>query len=67
MSYYPETDSHIKDKMKAVLDLSNYPTNKDLEHATVVDTSDLATKKDFVALKAEADKQDISNWLMLTS
>ena len=26
MSYYPEPDSHIRDKVKAVLDLSNYAT-----------------------------------------
>ena len=24
MSYYPEPDSHIRDKLKIVLDLSNY-------------------------------------------
>ena len=28
MSYYPESDSHIKDKVKVVLDLSNYATKK---------------------------------------
>ena len=26
MSYSPETDSHIRDKVKVVLDLSNYAT-----------------------------------------
>ena len=26
MSYYPEPDSHIRDKVKVVLDLSNYAT-----------------------------------------
>ena len=45
MSYYPEPDSHIRDKVKVVLDLSNYVTKKELEHATCIDTSDLATKK----------------------
>ena len=29
---------------------------KNLEHATGIDTSNLAAKKDFIALKAEADK-----------
>ena len=29
-------------------------------HATDVDTSDLAAKKDFVALKAEVEKPDIN-------
>ena len=45
MSYYPEPDSHIIDKVKVVLDLSNYATRKELDQATVVDTSDLAVKK----------------------
>ena len=26
MTYYPETDSHIRDKVKVVLALSNYDT-----------------------------------------
>ena len=33
---------------------------KKLEHATGIDTSDLAAKKDFIALKAEVDKLDIN-------
>ena len=45
MSYYPEPDSHIKDKVKVALDLSNYATKKELEHATGVDTSNLAAKR----------------------
>ena len=28
MSYYPEPDSQIRDKVKVVLDLSNYATKK---------------------------------------
>ena len=36
MSYYSEPDSHIKDKFKVVLDLSNYATKKELDHATGV-------------------------------
>ena len=60
MSYYPEPGSHITDKLKVVLDLSNYATKKKLDYATGVDTSDLATKKDFIALKAEVDKLDIN-------
>ena len=28
MSYNPEPDSHIRDKVKVVLDLSNYTTKK---------------------------------------
>ena len=36
--------------------MSNYTTKKELDHATGADTSDLAAKKDFIALKAEVDK-----------
>ena len=35
----------IFDKVKVVLDLSNYATKKELEHATGVGRSDLAIKK----------------------
>ena len=45
MSYYPEPDSHIYDKVKVVLDLTNYATKKELEHATGIDTSDLPAEK----------------------
>ena len=41
--------------------MSNHATKKELDHATDVDTSDLATKKDFIALKAKVDKLDINN------
>ena len=44
MSYYPEPDSHVRDKVKAVLELANYVTKKGLGHATDVDTYDLAAK-----------------------
>ena len=60
MSYYPEPDSHIKDKVKVVLVLSNYATKKELDHAADIDTSDLTAKKDFIALKAEVGKLDIN-------
>ena len=40
MSYYPEPDSHIRNKVKVVLDLSNYVTKKELEHATGIDIFD---------------------------
>ena len=33
---------------------------KQLQCATGIDTSDLAAKKDFIALKAEVDKLDIN-------
>ena len=63
MGYYPEPDSHIRDKVKAVLDLSNYATKKELDHATGVDISDLDAKKDFVVLKAEVEKLDINKFV----
>ena len=44
MSYYPKPDSHNRDKVKVVLDSSNYVTKKALDHATGVDTSDLVLK-----------------------
>ena len=28
MSYYPEPNNHIRDKMKVILDLLNYATEK---------------------------------------
>ena len=40
--------------------MSNYAIKKELDHAAGVDTSDLAAKKDFIALKAELDKLDIN-------
>ena len=63
MNYHPEPGSHIRHKDKVVLDLLNYATKKELNQATVVDTSDLAAKKGFIALKAEVDKLDINKLL----
>ena len=59
MGYYPESDSNFRNKVKVVLGLPNYVTKK-IEHAASVDTSDLAAKKDFIALKAEVDELDIN-------
>ena len=39
-------------------DLSNYAAKADLKNAIGIDTSKLATKSDFVRLKAEVDKID---------
>ena len=60
MSYYPEPESHIGDKVKAVLDLSKFATKKKLEDATGIETSDLAAEKDLIALKAEVGKLGIN-------
>ena len=65
MSYYPEPDSHIRNKIKVELDISNHATKKEIDHATDVDTSDLAAKKYFIALKAEVDKLDIAKLVIV--
>ena len=36
MSCYPEPDSHIRDEVKVVLDLSNYAAKRELEHTTSI-------------------------------
>ena len=48
MCCYQEPDSHIRDKIKVGFDLSNYPNKKVLEHATGINTSDLAAKNDLM-------------------
>ena len=48
MSYYQEPDSHIRDIVKVVLDLSNYDTKKEANNATSVDISNLAAERDFL-------------------
>ena len=60
----PKPESHIWDKVKVVLDLSNYGAKKELKNATDVDTSNLAAQKDVIALKAEVGKLTLINWLM---
>ena len=64
MSFYPERNSHIRDKVKVALELWNHITKKELDHATDVDTSDVAAKKDFIALKAEVEKLDVNSKLI---
>ena len=60
MSHYPEPNSHIRDKVKVVLELSDYAAKKEeLNDATGVNTSHLAVKNDFIALKDKPDKLDI--------
>ena len=39
-----------------VLGVTNYATEKELEHATGIDTSDLPAKKYFLPLKTKVDK-----------
>ena len=48
MNLNPEPDNNIRGKVKIVLDLSNYTTKKELVHAAVVHTSNLAAKKNLL-------------------
>ena len=43
--------------------MSNYATNKELEHAIGIDTSNLTAKSNFIALKAEINKLDIDKFI----
>ena len=67
MIYYLEPDSHIRNKVKVLLNLSNYDAKKESEHTTGIDTSDLVVKKDFIALKAEVAKLDINELLKIST
>ena len=60
MDSYPEPDSYIRNKIMLELDLSNSATKKQLEYVTIVDASGLAPQKDFIDLKDEVDKLDIT-------
>ena len=60
MSYYPQSDSNVRNKIKLELDLYKIATKKELYLAAGVGTSDLAAKKDFIALKAQVDKLNIA-------
>ena len=60
MNYCQEPEICIRIKINVVLELVKYATKKELGLATGIDTSDLAAKKDFIALKAEVDKLDIN-------
>ena len=66
MSYFSKPGSHIRDKVNVVLELSNYATKKEVDHATGTDTSDLAPKNDLTALKSEVDKLDIKKMTNVT-
>ena len=52
MSYYPQPDSHSKNKIKVELHLSNYTIRKELDHATGVDIFDLPAKKMFCCFES---------------
>ena len=60
MSYYLEPNSHIRGKVKLVLDLSNYGTKKNQNLLQALIHLIYLRKRDFIALKAEVDKLNIN-------
>ena len=60
MSYYQEKNSHIRDKVKVVLNLSKYAAKKEVDQATIIDPAYLGANKDFIAFRAEVDKLDVN-------
>ena len=60
MSYYLESASHIKNKIKVELDLSIKAAKKQLDHPTGLIHLIYLLKRDFIALKDEVDKLDIA-------
>ena len=65
MSYYPEPNNYVRDKVRVVLlDLSNYATKKKLDRAKGVDTSDLSAKK-IIALKVQVNIAKLVNILLV--
>ena len=67
MTYYPEPESHFRDKVKEVLELSNYTTKTELNDTADADTSNLAATTDFVALNPKVDKVDINKLIKVLS
>ena len=58
----------FKKKSQCERYLSNYGTRKELKHVAGIDTSNLAIKSAFIALKAKVDKFDILKFVdVLTS
>ena len=63
ISYDPEPDSGTRDKVKVVLDFSNYATETELSNATSVDRSNSAATSNVIALKAEVEKLRINKFV----
>ena len=40
-NYYPSPDTHVRDKVRVVLDLTNYSTKKEFNSVIGTDTSNL--------------------------
>ena len=60
-SYYSELDCHGRSKLKAELDLYNYPTKPVVKKATAVNASEFAKNYDLASLKSDVDELDIDN------
>ena len=65
MDYCQEQETYIRDKVKVILDLSNFTTNKELKIVAVADTSNLA--HNFIALKADVHKLDVDELVNVKS
>ena len=61
-TYFPESVSYSKNKMKVKLDLSNYTTKSEVKRAGGVDTSNFAKKNsDLATLKLDVDDLHFDN------
>ena len=60
MGYSPASYTHIKNKIKVEVDLSNHATKYNLKNATGVDTSKFAENIDLASLKWNTDELDIN-------
>ena len=56
MSYYPQRDSHSRNKIKFELGLSNYATKSEVEGTTGVDTSKFGRKGDLANIKSKVNQ-----------
>ena len=63
MNYYPEPGSLVRDKLKVVLDMSNYATKKELDHTTDADTFE----KRFYCFESWSCKLDINKLINVTT
>ena len=59
MSYYPESDSHNRSKIKVELDFSNFATKSEVKKATGVLASKFAIKAGLASVKSDVDGLDI--------
>ena len=58
--YFPKPYEPFGGDINVRVDLSNYPTKKDIKNITHVDISNFALKTNLANLKTEVDKLDIN-------